>query len=58
MLSGNTMNYFVVILIVCRLNKNQPYVHLSEIDDESFGVSKGEKALNKQQPTKEERNCR
>ena len=52
------MNYFVVILIVCRLNKNQPYVHLSEIDDESFGVSKGEKALNKQQPTKEKRNYR
>ena len=52
------MNYFVVILIVCRLNKNQPYVHLSKIDDEGFGVSTGDKALNKQQPTKEKRNYR
>ena len=48
MLSGNTTNYFVVILIVCRLNENQLCVHPSEIDDESFGVSKEDEALNKQ----------
>ncbi len=29
------------------LDKNQLYVNLSEIDDEDFGVSKGDKALNR-----------
>ena len=29
------------------LNKNQLYVNLSEIDDEDFGVSEGDKALNR-----------
>ena len=45
MLSGNTINCFVAILIVYKLNKNQLYVHLSEINDESFEGSKEDKAL-------------
>ena len=31
-----------------KLDKNQLYVHLSEIDDEDFRVSEGDKALNEQ----------
>ena len=30
------------------LNKNQLYVNLSEIDDENFGVSEEDKALNRE----------
>lgn len=29
------------------LDKNQLYVNLSEIEDEDFGVSEGDKALNR-----------
>ncbi len=34
-------------LLAKLLNKNQLYVHLSEIDDEDFGVSEEDKALNR-----------
>ena len=35
-------------LLVGLLDKNQLYVHLSEIEDEDFDVSEEDKALNKQ----------
>lgn len=34
-------------LLVELLNKNQVYVNLSEVDDEDFGVSEEDKALNR-----------